>query len=288
MLSLLASVTSVTSVTIHCGSFTVLPADHGTANRVAAAMCRCAVWPCIWAHFLRARLLFALSSMTRVLVLGAERDVVYSPVPLIPPFRARFANCTVTIAADQKHIVCRIQTATLLWTKRSLSSSQTNDNDIRVAECAAVQRLQKPQGIADLWLVTERRPCHSLVARRSKKSALQNVPNICWCARYHFFGRHSQRPWEELLPDHGIPARPVRSNTNERNTALAFMRFDRSAYSYWLEHGVPGDRQCQLQERLCLSTAVAGFVSGGVLAIEPQSKDQQMHTAVICDVRAKI
>jgi hypothetical protein len=134
---------------------------------------RCVDAPCdalpTWAHFLRARPLFALSSMTRVLVLGAERDVVYAPAPLIPAFRARFANCTVTIAADQKHIVCRIQTATLLWTKRSLSLSQTNDNDIRykVAECAAVQRLQKPQGIADLWLVTERRPCHSLVARRS-------------------------------------------------------------------------------------------------------------------------
>lgn len=71
---------------------------------------RCVDAPCdglpTWAHFLRARPLFALSSTTRVLVLGAERDVVYAPMPLIPVFRARFANCTMATASDQVHSHC--------------------------------------------------------------------------------------------------------------------------------------------------------------------------------------
>lgn len=72
-----------------------------------AALQRCVDAPCdglpTWAHFMRPKPLFTLLPRTRVLVLGAENDVVYAPGVLIPAFRARFPHCTFHVAPHQAH-----------------------------------------------------------------------------------------------------------------------------------------------------------------------------------------
>jgi hypothetical protein len=82
-----------------------------------AALQRCVDAQCdglpTWSHFLRPMPSFlALSLTTRVLVLGAERDVVYAPEPLVPAWRTRFPQCTIHIAPQQAHCLsCPILSA---------------------------------------------------------------------------------------------------------------------------------------------------------------------------------